>query len=88
MRPEVILFDEPCSGLDPISTAAVEDALQALKKEYTIVLVTNLTAQAARVSDRTAFLLSGDLIEIGDTTDVFTRPTDQRTEDYIEGRFG
>ena len=88
VRPEVILFDEPCSGLDPISTAAVEEAMQALKQEYTIVLVTNLTAQAARVSDRTAFLLSGELIEVGDTTDIFTRPTDQRTEDYIEGRFG
>lgn len=88
VRPEVILFDEPCSGLDPISTSKVEDAMQALKTEYTIVLVTNLTAQAARVSDRTAFLLSGELVEVGETAQVFTTPRDQRTKDYIEGRFG
>jgi len=88
VRPEVILFDEPCSGLDPISTSKVEDAMQALKTEYTIVLVTNLTAQAARVSDRTAFLLSGELVEVGETAQVFTKPRDQRTKDYIEGRFG
>jgi len=88
VRPEVILFDEPCSGLDPISMARVEEALQSLKQEYTIILVTNLTAQAARVSDRTAFLLSGELVEVGATSRVFTTPSDPRTEDYIAGRFG
>ena len=88
VRPEVIMFDEPCSGLDPISTAKVEDALQALKQDYTIILVTNLTAQAARVSDRTAFFLSGELIEVGPTPTVFTAPSDTRTGDYIAGRFG
>lgn len=88
VRPEVILFDEPCSGLDPISTAKVEEALQQLKRQYTIILVTNLTAQAARVSDRTAFFLSGELVELGETSQIFTAPTDKRTEDYIAGRFG
>ena len=88
VRPEVMLFDEPCSGLDPISTAKVEEALRQLKREYTIILVTNLTAQAARVSDRTAFFLSGELIELGDTSTLFTTPADKRTEDYIAGRFG
>jgi phosphate transport system ATP-binding protein len=88
VRPEVILFDEPCSGLDPISTTKVEEAMRVLKERYTIVLVTNLTAQAARVSDRSAFFLSGELIEVGDTATMFTRPADQRTDDYISGRFG
>ncbi|MGQ9731464.1 MAG: phosphate ABC transporter ATP-binding protein [Candidatus Zipacnadales bacterium] len=88
VRPEVILFDEPCSGLDPISTAKVEEAMQSLKQQYTLVLVTNLTAQAARVSDRTAFLLSGELVEMEATAQLFTRPADSRTRDYIEGRFG
>jgi phosphate transport system ATP-binding protein len=88
VRPEVILFDEPCSGLDPISTAKVEEAMRVLKEQYTIVLVTNLTAQASRVSDRSAFFLSGELIEIDATAKLFTNPADQRTEDYIAGRFG
>jgi phosphate transport system ATP-binding protein len=88
VRPEVVLFDEPCSGLDPISMARVEEALQALKQEYTLVLVTNLTAQAARASDRTAFILSGELVEVGATSRVFTTPADRRTEDYLAGRFG
>jgi phosphate transport system ATP-binding protein len=88
VEPEVILYDEPCSGLDPISTAKVEDAMRELKKNYTQILVTNNVKQAARVSDRTAFFLMGELIEIGDTTQVFTAPRDKRTEDYITGRFG
>lgn len=86
--PEVILFDEPCSGLDPISTAKVEEAMVRLKKKYTIVLVTNNTKQAARVADRTAFFLMGELIEMDATDKIFTAPEDQRTNDYITGRFG
>lgn len=88
VKPEVILFDEPCSGLDPISTAKVEDSMLRLKESYTIVLVTNNTKQAARVSDRTAFFLMGELIEINKTQDIFTAPRDKRTEDYIQGKFG
>ena len=88
VEPEVILFDEPCSGLDPISTARVEEAMEELKKKYTLVLVTNNTKQAARVSDRTAFFLMGELVEIGRTRSMFTGPRDKRTEDYISGRFG
>ncbi|MDD4939548.1 MAG: phosphate ABC transporter ATP-binding protein [Candidatus Omnitrophica bacterium] len=86
--PEVILFDEPCSGLDPISTAKVEDAMVKLKEKYTIVLVTNNVKQAARVGDRTAFFLSGELIEIDATDKIFTAPQDKRTDGYIRGRFG
>jgi phosphate transport system ATP-binding protein len=88
LRPEVILFDEPCSGLDPISTAKVEEAMHQLKQEYTIVLVTNNTKQAARVADRTAFFLMGELVEIDSTGKLFTTPRDKRTEDYIIGRWG
>ncbi|NLF24959.1 MAG: phosphate ABC transporter ATP-binding protein [Deltaproteobacteria bacterium] len=88
VEPEVILFDEPCSGLDPISTAKVEDAMVILKRNYTIVLVTNNVKQAARVSDRTAFLLGGDLIELDETDKIFTAPRDERTADYISGKFG
>ncbi len=88
MEPEVILLDEPCSGLDPISTAAIEDALRILKNEYTIILVTNNTKQAARVADNTAFFLMSELIEYGQTDQVFTVPKDNRTDDYITGRFG
>ena len=88
VEPEVILFDEPCSGLDPISTAKVEDAMLKLKEKYTIVLVTNNVKQAARVGDRTAFFLSGELIEIDKTDKIFTAPGDKRTEDYISGKFG
>jgi phosphate transport system ATP-binding protein len=88
MQPEVILMDEPCSGLDPISTAKIEATMLELKKDYTFVLVTNNTKQAARVSDRTAFFLLGELIEIGKTQKMFTSPTDPRTDDYIRGRFG
>ncbi len=88
VEPEVILFDEPCSGLDPISTAKVEDAMVKLKEKYTIVLVTNNVKQAARVGDRTAFFLSGELIEIDKTDKIFTAPADKRTDDYIRGKFG
>lgn len=88
MEPEVILLDEPCSGLDPISTARIEEALMALKSKYTIVLVTNNTKQAARVADTTAFLLQGELVEVGPTSRIFTAPEDQRTNDYVSGRFG
>lgn len=88
VKPEVILFDEPCSGLDPVSTAKVEESMLRLKESYTIVLVTNNTKQAARVSDRTAFFLMGELIEINKTQDIFTAPRDKRTEDYIQGKFG
>lgn len=88
LRPDVILFDEPCSALDPISTARIEEAMLKLKNEYTIVLVTNNTKQAARVGDETAFFLMGELIEKDATSRMFTAPSDQRTEDYISGRFG
>jgi phosphate transport system ATP-binding protein len=86
--PEVILFDEPCSGLDPISTAKVEEAMVRLKEKYTIVLVTNNVKQAARVGDRTAFFLNGELIEIDKTEKIFTAPQDKRTDGYIRGKFG
>lgn len=88
VEPEVILFDEPCSGLDPIATAHVEEAMGVLKEKYTLILVTNNTKQAARVSDRTAFFLMGELVEIDQTEKMFTIPKDKRTEDYISGRFG
>jgi len=86
--PEVILFDEPCSGLDPISTAKVEETMLKLKKDYTIVLVTNNVKQAARVGDRTAFFLSGELVELDKTDKIFTAPADKRTDGYIRGKFG
>ncbi len=88
VKPEVILFDEPCSGLDPISTAKVEESMLKLKEKHTLVLVTNNTKQAARVSGRTAFFLMGELIEIDKTEKIFTAPADKRTEDYILGKFG
>lgn len=88
VQPEVILFDEPCSGLDPISTAKVEDAMVKLKEKYTIVLVTNNVKQAARVGNRTAFFLSGELIELDKTDKIFTAPQDKRTDGYIRGKFG
>ena len=88
VEPEVILYDEPCSGLDPISTAKIEEAMQRFKKKYTQILVTNNTKQAARVSDRTAFFLMGELIELDRTQKIFTNPTNQKTNDYISGRFG
>ncbi len=88
LQPEVILMDEPASALDPVSTARIEDLLFELKERYTIVIVTHNMQQAARVSDFTAFLDSGRLIEFGETDQVFTRPKEKRTEDYVSGRFG
>jgi phosphate transport system ATP-binding protein len=88
LRPEFILLDEPTSGLDPVSTMRIEEMLRRLKAEYTIVLVTNNTKQAARVADRTAFFMNGELIEVDDTVKIFSVPADPRTNDYILGRFG
>jgi len=88
IRPDVILFDEPCSALDPISTAKIEELIDELKSEYTIVIVTHNMQQAARVSEKTAFMYLGELIEFDDTSKMFTSPGDKRTQDYITGRFG
>ena len=88
VRPEVILFDEPCSALDPISTAKVEELIQELSENYTIAIVTHNMQQAARVSDKTAFMYLGELIELDNTSKMFTAPKDRRTQDYITGRFG
>jgi phosphate transport system ATP-binding protein len=88
VEPEIIMFDEPTSGLDPISTARVEETLRILKERYTIILVTNNVAQAARVGDRTAFLLMGELIELNETKRLFTMAQDKRTDDYLTGKFG
>jgi len=88
LQPDFILLDEPSSGLDPVSTMKIEESLRQLKKDYTIVLVTNNTKQAARVTDRTAFFLTGELVEVGETGAMFTAPSDSRTNDYISGRFG
>jgi phosphate transport system ATP-binding protein len=88
VKPEVILFDEPCSALDPISTAKIEELIDELKEDYTIVIVTHNMQQAARVSDFTAFMYLGSLVEFGPTQVIFTSPKDQRTQDYITGRFG
>jgi phosphate transport system ATP-binding protein len=88
VKPEVILLDEPCSALDPISTAKIEELIDELKADYTIVMVTHNMQQAARVSDFTAFMYLGELIETGTTQKMFTSPNDRRTQDYITGRFG
>jgi phosphate transport system ATP-binding protein len=88
VRPEVILFDEPCSALDPISTAKIEELIDELKADYTIVIVTHNMQQAARVSDFTSFMYLGELIEFDTTSKMFTAPRDRRTQDYITGRFG
>ena len=88
VEPEVILMDEPTSALDPISTVKIEDLAVELKKKYTIVIVTHNMQQAARISDRTAFFLLGEMIEFGTTTGLFAKPQDKRTENYITGRFG
>jgi len=88
VRPEVILFDEPCSALDPISTAKIEELIQELAEDYTIAIVTHNMQQAARVSDKTAFMYLGELIEFDETNKIFTSPSDRRTQDYITGRFG
>ena len=87
-NPEVILMDEPCSALDPLSTLKIEELIDELKEQYTIVIVTHNMQQAARVSDATAFFYLGELIEMGDTKKIFTNPEKQQTEDYITGRFG
>ena len=88
VNPEVILMDEPCSALDPIATARIEELIDELRQSYTIVIVTHSMQQAARVSQRTAFLHLGELVEVGDTEDIFTNPRDERTQGYITGRFG
>jgi phosphate transport system ATP-binding protein len=88
LRPEIILLDEPCSGLDPISTAKIEEALNELKKEYTIILVSNNTKQIARITDYAAFFYMGELIEYAHTEKLFTNPSVKKTEDYIQGKFG
>jgi phosphate transport system ATP-binding protein len=88
VEPEVLLMDEPCSALDPISTARIEELLLELKESYTIIIVTHNMQQAARCSDFTAFMYAGDLIEFGETKQIFTNPTKRETEDYITGRFG
>ena len=88
IEPDVILMDEPCSALDPISTSAIEDLMHELKKDYTIIIVTHNMQQAARVSDRTVFMLSGRVVEYDETSKLFTSPREKLTEDYITGRFG
>jgi phosphate transport system ATP-binding protein len=87
-KPEVILLDEPCSALDPISTAKIEELIDELSREYTIIIVTHNMQQASRVSDYTAFMFLGELVEFGTTDKLFTSPTNRRTEEYITGRFG
>jgi len=88
VKPEVILLDEPCSALDPITTAKIEDTIEELKALYTIAIVTHNLQQAARVSDRTGFMYLGEMVEFGTTRDIFTRPRDTRTQNYLTGRFG
>lgn len=88
VKPEILLMDEPCSALDPIATARVEELMMELKRDYTIVIVTHNMQQAARVSDRTGYMLLGELVEYGETEKIFTTPVDRRTEDYITGRMG
>jgi phosphate transport system ATP-binding protein len=88
VEPEVLLMDEPCSALDPIATLRIESLMRDLAHHYTILVVTHNMQQAARISDDTGFLLRGELIEIGPTAEVFTRPRDRRTEDYVTGRYG
>jgi len=88
VEPEVLLMDEPCSALDPVATAKIEDLMHELKKQYTIIIVTHNLQQAARVSDYTGYFLLGELVEFGGTNQIFTSPKDSRTEDYLTGRFG
>ena len=88
VEPEVLLMDEPASALDPIATAKIEDLIHELKERYTIVIVTHNMQQAARVSDQTAFFYMGELVEVGPTERIFTNPGEQRTEDYVTGKFG
>ena len=86
--PKVILMDEPCSALDPIATSKIEELMLEMKRQYTIVIVTHNMQQAQRVSDKTAFFMMGEMVETAETRELFLRPRDQRTEDYIAGRFG
>ena len=88
VEPEVLLMDEPCSALDPIATAKIEELIRELRDKYTIVIVTHNMQQASRVSDKTAFFYVGELIEFGETAQLFNRPRERQTEDYITGRFG
>jgi phosphate transport system ATP-binding protein len=88
VEPEVILMDEPCSALDPVATLKIEELIDELKREYTIVIVTHNMQQAARVADRTAFMLAGELVEMSETQTIFTNPSDSRTEEYVTGKFG
>jgi phosphate transport system ATP-binding protein len=88
VKPDVLLMDEPCSALDPMSTARIEELMQELKKNYTIIIVTHNMQQAARVSDDTGYMLLGELVEFGQTQQVFRNPRDKRTEEYITGRSG
>jgi phosphate transport system ATP-binding protein len=88
VKPEILLMDEPCSALDPQATARIEELMRELKNNYTIIIVTHNMQQAARVSDETGFMLLGELIEFAKTQDIFTKPKDKRTEDYITGRYG
>ncbi|VAW05526.1 Phosphate transport ATP-binding protein PstB (TC 3.A.1.7.1), partial [hydrothermal vent metagenome] len=88
VEPKVLLMDEPCSALDPIATAVVEDLIDHLRKQYTIIIVTHSMQQAARISQRTAYFHLGNLVEFGDTKTIFTNPVDERTQNYITGRIG
>ena len=88
IKPEVLLLDEPCSALDPISTAKIEELIDELKSDYTVVIVTHNMQQAARCSDNTAYMYLGELIEVGNTDQIFIKPAKKQTEDYITGRFG
>jgi phosphate transport system ATP-binding protein len=88
VEPEILLMDEPCSALDPLATLRIEELMRELKKLYTIIIVTHNMQQAARVSDDTGFMYLGELVEFGDTGQIFTRPRDSRTEDYITGKYG
>jgi phosphate transport system ATP-binding protein len=88
VEPEILLMDEPCSALDPLATLRIEELMQELKSNYTIIIVTHNMQQAARASDLSGFMYLGELIEIGPTGDIFTRPKDSRTEDYITGKYG
>ncbi len=88
VKPEILLMDEPCSALDPISVMKIEELMHTLKKDYSIIIVTHNMQQAARVSDQTGFFLLGDLVEFGDTNKIFTAPSDKKTEEYITGRYG
>jgi phosphate transport system ATP-binding protein len=88
VEPDVIIMDEPCSALDPVATLRIEELIEELKRDYTIIIVTHNMQQAARVADKTAFMLTGELVEFTDTRTIFTNPSDSRTEEYVTGKFG